>query len=138
MGVMACGCGHETPRPRHESATEFANALFNPVTQTPEEKERRARAFASQGMKLVNGKGTLVAIDQNLGIGTMEIDGKEVRFWWKNRGELASTGDRAAKSPEVQETEIPFEAEPGDTIYFKGVDSHGEIYLTAARAVRGK
>jgi hypothetical protein len=138
MGLMVCGCGHSEPRPRHESAKEFANALFNPVTQTKEEQERHARAFESRGMKPVSGKGTLVAIDQNLGIGTLEIRGKQVRFWWKNRGELASVGEQAEKSPEAQETEAPFKAEPGDTVYFKGFESHGEIYFTAAAAVRGK
>jgi hypothetical protein len=135
MGLVLVGCSHDD-QPQRESPKEFANALFNPVTQTKEEQERHARAFESKGLKPVSGKGTLVAIDQDLGIGTLEIKGKQVRFWWQNRAYEASVKEKAWKDPETRETEVPFDVQPGDTVYYKGFESHGEIFFTAAAAYR--
>jgi hypothetical protein len=130
--LVVAGCSHREAA-RRESQKEFANALFNPPTQTKEEQERHARAL--KAMNPVSGKGKVLAIDQDLGIGTMEFHGKPVRFWWKNRAYQASVREQAWKDQEVRETDVPFEASVGDTVYFRGVESRGEIYVTAA-AVR--
>jgi hypothetical protein len=91
-------------------------------------------------MVKVQGYGRLLSVNQVLGAGTLEIDGKTVNFWWENRVErpaMAPRGtdqDRAAMvaAPDASRYTIPFKAQVGDVIYFQGLTSRGDIFLTGA------
>jgi hypothetical protein len=81
----------------------------------------------------VTGWGKLVSVDQVLGMGVMEVEGEPVNFWWQNRLQLAAHGEGALGAPEMKQVQVPFNAKVGDSIYFKGFKTRGEIYVTAAR-----
>jgi hypothetical protein len=77
----------------------------------------------------------VIDIDEELGIGTLEYKHKAVRFWWRSRSYQAAVDRMARTNPEMTVSEIPLNVQPGDTIYFRGVLTNGEIFLTGA-AVR--
>jgi hypothetical protein len=102
----------------------------------------------------ISGKGKLLALDQTLGMGTLDWNGHNVRFWWKNRAETPGAYSQTVRDrqghtrtigdpinpdadlPPPRVTFIPFNAQVGDTIVFRGFEQNGELYITGATALR--
>jgi hypothetical protein len=104
LAALLCGCGEKKPP-------------VNPSALTPTE-----------------GHGTVLSIDQNLGTGTLDIDGEVVTFWWNNQPSYVGS----LANPEPTKASHPLNANVGDTLYFRGVENRGDIYITASAAIPPK
>jgi hypothetical protein len=81
----------------------------------------------------------IVSINQTLGMGSMQLRGETINFWWQNNIRRAAEGP-AVLSNSLETSTIPilFNAAPGDTIVFRGFITRGEIYITTASTLKAK
>jgi hypothetical protein len=92
----------------------------------------------------VQGKATVLQIDHTLGMALLKINGKQTRAYWDTEyavpqdGAIANSGPFQTpvgnyREPVTQRIDIP--AKPGDTILYRGMQTHDEILLRAVQVV---
>jgi len=81
------------------------------------------------------GEGKILSLDQAIGWGTIEVKGQKMTFWWRSLVQTTAR-DGAGHAPELRSVTVPFNAEAGDSVEFRGYKMHGELFVTNARVVK--
>ena len=76
----------------------------------------------------VRGTGKILTLNQKMGSGTITTSDGPRNFWWQVESVVPSN-DKEAPEPNI--IHYTFPAKEGDTIEYKGVQTYGDIFITA-------